>query len=210
MVSKRTFDLLLAVPLLAAAVPVMAMAIAVARVLGDRGPVLHRAVRIGEGGRAFEVLKLRTMRVGDAGPRVTGRDDPRITPFGRVARRFKVDELPQLVNVVRGEMSIVGPRPEDPSYVDWDDPQHNEVFRARPGITGVAQLRYVREAELLVGDDVERTYRTEILPDKVALDRWYLRHQSRRLDARIVLATALRMLGGPTPQIGPWISSPPR
>ena len=210
MVYKRSFDLMLAIPLLAAALPVMAIAIAAARALGDRGPVLHRAVRIGEGGRPFEVLKLRTMRLGDDGPRVTGRDDPRITPFGRVVRRFKVDELPQLVNVIRGEMSIVGPRPEDPSYVDWEDPQHNEVFRARPGITGVAQLRYAREDELLVGDDVERTYRTEILPDKVALDGWYLRHQSRRLDARIVLATALRMFGGTAPQIGPWMQRPPR
>ena len=209
MVTKRTFDLLLAIPLLAAAVPLMAIAVAAARLLGDRGPVLYRAVRIGEGGRSFEVLKLRTMRVGDDGPRVTGRDDPRITPFGRVVRRFKVDELPQLVNVVRGEMSIVGPRPEDPSYVDWEDPLHNEVFSARPGITGVAQLRYAREAELLVGDDVERTYRTQILPDKVALDGWYLRHQSRRLDARIVLATALRMLGGSAPRIGPLVPSRP-
>lgn len=210
MVSKRTFDLLLAVPLLAAAVPVMALAVAATRILGDRGPALHRAVRIGEGGRAFEVLKLRTMRVGDGGLRVTGRDDPRITPFGRVVRRFKVDELPQLVNVIRGEMSIVGPRPEDPSYIDWEDPQHNEVFRARPGITGVAQLRYAREEGLLVDGDVERTYLTEILPDKVALDGWYLRHESRRLDVRIVLATALRMFGGTAPQIGPRIPSPPR
>lgn len=210
MVSKRTFDLLLAIPLLAAAVPVLAIAIAIARILGDRGPVLFRAVRIGEGGRTFEVLKLRTMRVSDGGRRVTGRDDPRITPFGRVMRRLKVDELPQLVNVIRGEMSIVGPRPEDPSYVDWADPQHVEVFRARPGITGVAQLRYAREEELLVGNDIEQTYRTEILPDKVAMDGWYLRHQSRRLDARIVLATALRMLGGAAPRIGPRMPSVPR
>jgi lipopolysaccharide/colanic/teichoic acid biosynthesis glycosyltransferase len=147
------------------------------------------------------------MGVGHDGPRVTGRHDPRITPFGQVVRRFKVDELAQLVNVVRGEMSIVGPRPEDPRFVDWADPQHNEVFRARPGITGVAQLRYAHEDELLVGSDVEQTYRTEILPDKVTLDGWYLRHQSRRLDAQIVLATAWRVLGGTGPRIGPPMPS---
>lgn len=201
--TKRTFDLLLAIPLLAAAIPVMALAVVASRVLGDRGPVLFRAVRVGEGGRTFEVLKLRTMRDSLGGRRVTGRDDPRITPVGRVLRRLKVDELPQLVNVIRGEMSIVGPRPEDPTYVDWADPQHAEVFRARPGITGVAQLRYAHEEELLVGGDIEATYRSEILPDKVAMDGWYLRHQSRRLDARIVLATALRTLGVPAPRIGP-------
>jgi lipopolysaccharide/colanic/teichoic acid biosynthesis glycosyltransferase len=208
-VSKRTFDLLVAIPLLAAAIPVLAIAVAATRAMGDRGPALYRAVRIGEGGRAFEVLKLRTMRFGGEGPRVTGRDDPRITPIGRVLRRLKVDELPQLINVMRGEMSIVGPRPEDPSYIDWADPQHNEVFRALPGITGVSQLRYAREDELLVGADFELTYRTRILPDKVALDAWYLRHQSRHLDARIVLATVWRTLGGTAPRIGPWTPSSP-
>lgn len=202
MVSKRSFDLLLAIPLLAAAVPIMVIAVAVARACGDRGPVFHRATRIGKDGRTFKVLKLRTMRVGHGGPKLTRREDPRITPIGRILRRLKVDELPQLLNVIRGEMSIVGPRPEDPIYVDWADPQHCKVFKALPGITGVSQLRYAREEELLEGADYERMYRDRILPDKVALDSWYIRHQSRRLDARILLATVWRTLGGPAPTIG--------
>ena len=101
--------------------------------------------------------------------RVTVADDPRVTRVGRVLRRYRVDELPQLFNVLRGDMSMVGPRPEDERYVDMTDPVHRFVFTARPGITGPTQLAFRDEAELMTGPDPELVYRTEILPAKVAM-----------------------------------------
>lgn len=192
---KRILDLALAGPLVVASLPVFAAAFVANRLAGDRGPLLYRARRVGEGGRAIEVLKLRTMRVDGSGGPLTQRGDVRITSVGRFLRRHKLDELPQLWNVVRGEMSLVGPRPEDPAFVDWADPLHAAVFVARPGITGLAQLAYAREEELHVGDAAIELYREKILPRKLRLDRWYLAHQDIRLDARILLRTAAILLG---------------
>lgn len=192
---KRLLDLALAGPLVVASLPIFAATFVANRLAGDHGPLLYRAQRVGEGGRAIEVLKLRTMRADGAGGPLTQRGDPRITSVGRFLRQHKLDELPQLWNVVRGEMSLVGPRPEDPSFVDWTDPIHAAVFVARPGITGLAQLAYAREEELHVGDAAIQLYRDKILPRKLRLDRWYLVHQGVRLDARILLRTAAILLG---------------
>ena len=192
---KRAMDIALALPLLLASGP-MLVAVAVAnRVSGDRGPLLHRSTRVGENGAAFQLLKLRTMRVGMQGSQLTQHEDPRITPVGRCLRQTKLDEMPQLWNVLRGQMSLVGPRPESPDFVDWADPVQAVVFRARPGITGVTQLEFSDEETLHVGDDPVRRYRREILPRKVQLDHWYLAHQSVRLDIRILLRTGRLMLG---------------
>jgi len=187
--SKRVVDLALAWPILALALPVFAAVAVWQRLTGDRGPLLYRALRLGEGGRIIEVLKLRTMRHPPAGPQLTRQNDARVTPIGGFLRRTKLDELPQLVNVIRGEMSLVGPRPEDPAFVNWDDPAHAEVFRARPGMTGLSQLRFRREEGLHTGQDAEDSYRRILLPQKVTLDRWYLRHRDMRLDTRILLRT---------------------
>jgi lipopolysaccharide/colanic/teichoic acid biosynthesis glycosyltransferase len=170
------------------------------RLVGDRGPLLYRATRIGEGGRPITVYKLRTMTADSGGGPLTQRDDPRITRVGRFLRRHKLDELPQLWNVVRGDMSLVGPRPEDPGFVDWSNPVHATVFRARPGITGLAQLAYAREEELHVGDDAMSLYRERILPRKLRLDRWYLDHSGPGLDARILLRTAGIVVGVKRPR----------
>ena len=111
------------------------------------------------------VFKIRTMRGGVEGPRLTSADDPRVTRVGRVIRRYRVDELPQLINVVRGDMSLVGPRPEDPHYVDLTNPLHRKVFTAEPGLTGPAQLIYRNEGDLLrISSDPEQEYREVILP----------------------------------------------
>ena len=194
--SRRALDLVLGSVGLLAAAPILVAAIAAARLSGDRGPVLYRAARVGEGGRPFVAFKLRTMRANAGGTRVTVDADPRVTRVGRVLRRYRLDELPQLLNVVRGEMSLVGPRPEDPRYVDWSDPLHRLVFAARPGITGPAQLAFRDEARLMSGPDPEAVYRAEILPAKLALDAAYLRERTLASDVRILVRTALALLPG--------------
>ena len=129
------------------------------------------------------------MTDGAIGSNLTMSGDPRVTRLGRVLRRYRIDELPQLVNVVRGEMSLVGPRPEDPSFVDLSDPLHRRVFSARPGITGLAQLEFHDEAERLEGPDAERLYRDEILPAKLRLDAAYLDQRTTLMDLRILART---------------------
>ena len=193
--SKRAFDLVLGSLGLAVASPILAGVAVAMRVSGDHGPILHRAGRIGEGGRMITVLKVRTMVVSTDGPRLTGPHDPRVTRVGRILRRYRIDELPQLINVVRGEMSLVGPRPEDPAFVEMSDPLHRRVFTAKPGITGLAQLQFHDEAGLLLGTDPERRYRDEILPAKLLLDAEYLDRRTMWLDFRILLRTVGAVLG---------------
>jgi lipopolysaccharide/colanic/teichoic acid biosynthesis glycosyltransferase len=192
--SKRFVDVIVGSCALVLATPIVAGTALAMRLSGDRGPVFFRAPRVGEGGVVFSVLKIRTMAPGSDGARVTMARDPRVTPLGRILRRLRIDELPQLVNVVRGEMSLVGPRPEDPAYVDLSDPLHRRVFSARPGITGLAQLEYLNEADLLVGPDAEHRYREEILPAKLRLDAEYLDRQSTLLDLQILMRTLRSVL----------------
>jgi lipopolysaccharide/colanic/teichoic acid biosynthesis glycosyltransferase len=192
--SKRVLDITLGSMALAFAAPVLGVAAIAMRLSGDRGPFLYRALRVGEGATVFTVLKLRTMRVDSSGSKVTVAYDPRVTRVGRILRRYRIDELPQLVSVVRGEMSLVGPRPEDPAYVDLSIPLHRLVFSAKPGITGLAQLEYRDEANLLVGPDAEQRYRDEILPAKLRLDAEYLDRQTTLLDLKILLRTIRTVL----------------
>lgn len=166
--------------------------------LETSGPILFRAERMGAGGRPFRCLKLRTMRANrtDEGPGITRGRDARVTRVGGLLRRFRLDELPQLWNVVAGQMRLVGPRPEDPRYVDLELPLHREVFTATPGITGLTQLVYHDEGRLLDdSEDPDTHYREEILPRKVAIDAAYLRHRSTKLDLWILAHTPLALLG---------------
>lgn len=192
--SKRALDLTVGSLALAVSAPVLVGVALAMRVTGDRGPFLHRAIRVGEGGRPITVLKVRTMAHGVSGTGITLAGDRRVTRLGGLLRHYRIDELPQLVNVVRGEMSLVGPRPEDPRYVDWSEPLHRRVFSAKPGITGLAQLEYHDEARLLVGDDAEERYRREILPAKLRLDAAYLDARTTLLDLRILARTAATIL----------------
>lgn len=187
--SKRVLDVAVGVPMLAVVAPVLVGVALAMRLTGDRGPFLYRAIRVGEAGTTFTVFKIRTMRHGSSGTGVTLARDRRVTPLGRILRRSRIDELPQLVNVVRGEMSLVGPRPEDPRYVDWSDPLHRRVFTARPGVTGLAQLEFHDEARFLVGDDAEEHYRRDVLPAKLLLDAKYLDERTALMDLRILART---------------------
>lgn len=173
--------------------PVIALAVKVS----SRGPVFHRGSRLGHGERLFEILKFRSMREGSserAPITVTG--DDRVTRVGRILRAAKLDELPQLINVLRGDMSLVGPRPEAPGYLDSYPPPLREIFRYRPGITSPASIEYRHEEELLAanGDDPERFYVEKVLPEKVALDLRYCQRRSVFSDLRILVRTARSMV----------------
>lgn len=190
MISKRILDILIATLALLVTSPVLA----VASILIKRdspGPVLYRATRVGRDGRTFPLLKLRTMVV-DAdrlGPAVTVDSDPRVTPSGRWLRRLKVDELPQFLNVLTGEMSIVGPRPEHPDFVRLYSEAQRAVLEVLPGITSLASLAYSDEASLLVGD-AKTVYIEQVMPAKLALDLEYVRRRSLGLDLAIIGRTA--------------------
>jgi lipopolysaccharide/colanic/teichoic acid biosynthesis glycosyltransferase len=175
------------------------LAIGAAIRLDSTGPMVYRAVRVGARGRSFTCYKLRTMKVRDDGPRLTLYDDTRVTRVGRWLRRYRVDELPQLWNVARGEMLLVGPRPEDPRFVDLTNPLHRLVFTTTPGITGLTQLAFADEADMLDTADPERHYREVILPQKLALDADYLRRRSTSLDLWILGRTLLTAIGRRTP-----------
>ncbi len=179
------------------AAPVLAVAALAVR-LSSPGPVLFRQERVGRRGRPFVMLKLRTMTHGATGAAVTAGDDPRVTGVGRLLRRTKLDELPELWNVVRGDMSLVGPRPEVPRYVDLADPQWRQVLEARPGITDPVTVALRDEEGLLaqVEGNREAFYRQVLQPFKL---RGYLDYQRRRsawsdlaVIARTVAAVVLR------------------
>jgi lipopolysaccharide/colanic/teichoic acid biosynthesis glycosyltransferase len=160
------------------------------------GPILFRATRSGRGGLPFTMYKFRTMRVRpDAhGPKITTHADRRITRVGKILRPARLDELPNLWNVLRGEMSLVGPRPEDPHYVELYSDEDRSVLAVRPGVTSLAALLYRDEERLLVGEGWERVYVEQVMPAKLAIDRAYVERQSLKLDLKILAATALSPL----------------
>ena len=143
------------------------------------------------GGSAFTLYKFRSMRLGaaQAGPGITAADDPRTNSIGRFLRRTRLDELPQLFNVIRGEMSLVGPRPEDPRFVALYDEEQRAILLVRPGITGPTQLRFRHEERMLTGPDPEASYVRDVLPQKLAIDLEYVRHHTLPGDLRILLRT---------------------
>ena len=181
---------------LALSLPVLVLASLAIR-LSSGSPVLFRQTRLGRAGRGFALVKLRTMRSRPGGPDVTAGDDPRITRIGAWLRRSKVDELPQLWNVLRGDMGLVGPRPETPGYVDLEDPRWIRVLSARPGLTDPASIRYRDEERLMadVPDDRDRYYRDVLLPAKLELSLAYLSRRTWRSDVAVLFRTLTRVLG---------------
>ena len=193
--AKRTLDLILSLVGLALLWPLLAI-LALWVKLDSPGPVFYRGKRVGQHDRPFFMYKFRTMVQGaeHRGPAVTYRDDPRITRAGRFLRRTKLDELPQLFNVVKGEMSLVGPRPEDPTYVALYSEEQRQVLGVKPGITGPTQLEYRDEASMLHGDSVDEDYVTRLMPEKLKLDLEYVRTRSLLLDLRMLWRTATTLL----------------
>ncbi|MGD9784589.1 MAG: sugar transferase [Hyphomicrobiaceae bacterium] len=200
---KRTIDLLATIPSLVVLGPVM-LVIGILVRLDSNGPGLFRQVRVGRNGVPFKILKFRTMVVGAeaSGPKVTGGNDSRITRLGRFLRRTKLDELPQILNVVAGDMSLVGPRPEVPEYVDmYPDDVRREVLSVRPGMTDIASIEFRDEASLLAGAvDHRLVYVEQILPRKLELQRQYVRTRSLTGDIMLILRTLAKVVRrGPSP-----------
>jgi lipopolysaccharide/colanic/teichoic acid biosynthesis glycosyltransferase len=192
---KRGFDLVVALIGLLALSPFLALIAALIR-LTSAGPALYSSPRVGVGGRVFRMHKFRTMVAGadQVGPLVTAGDDPRITPVGRWLRRTKLDELPTLWNVLAGDMSLVGPRPENPRSAALYSEDQKRVWAVRPGLTSLATIKYRHEEQMLTGrDDLDAAY-LQIMQDKLAMDMEYIEQQSFWLDLQIIAGTMRAIL----------------
>jgi lipopolysaccharide/colanic/teichoic acid biosynthesis glycosyltransferase len=192
--AKRAFDIAASVTLLILLAPLVVVTVACI-VLDSPGRPFYRAERVGRGGRTFRMLKFRKMRHGSSGPALTAPVDERFTRIGRLLAQTKLDELPQLWNVLVGDMSFVGPRPEDPSFVDLFRDEFAPVLVVRPGITGYSQLAFARESEILDPDDRVGDYIRRVLPQKLRLDTMYVGRAGLTTDLQVLFWTAAAVLG---------------
>jgi lipopolysaccharide/colanic/teichoic acid biosynthesis glycosyltransferase len=192
---KRLFDVLFSLAgLCLLAVPFAVIGLAIK--LSSRGPVFYRQQRIGRGGKPFWLYKFRTMYVGEGGSLVTVQGDPRITPAGRVLRRWKLDELPQLWNVFLGEMSVIGPRPEVERYVSHYTAEQRRLLEQTPGLASLSQLVYPHEADMLRNyPNPEAIYVQELMPRKLAVDLDYESYRTFWSDLRLLAEIALLVAG---------------
>jgi lipopolysaccharide/colanic/teichoic acid biosynthesis glycosyltransferase len=192
---KRAFDLVAAVLGLIVLSPVLLLAGLLVK-LDSPGPAFYKGDRIGKDGVPFKMYKFRTMVVNadQMGSALTHGGDPRVTRVGRILRKWKIDEIPQLINVVRGEMSLVGPRPESPGYVQHYTPEQRQVLQVRPGITGLTQVKFRHEETLLSRyANREEAYITTIMPQKLALDLAYVESHALLSDLNLILQTFLAL-----------------
>ena len=193
---KRLFDILLSLLVLTVGLP-FGLLVALLIVVDSKGPVFYRQSRVGRNNVDFQLYKFRTMCVeADKGSQITiGEDDVRITRAGAFLRKFKIDEFPQFLNILKGEMSIVGPRPEVRKYVDLYTPEQMRVLSVRPGLTDYASIRYVNEnAILAASSNPEKTYIEEIMPDKLNLNLKYIDEQSLCTDCKTIFQTLKAIL----------------
>lgn len=191
---KRAFDMVCAALGLLVLSPVLLLC-ALLVGLTSPGGVLFRQERVGKDGVPFTIYKFRSMRKDNAGLKISTSGDSRITPVGRVLRKAKLDELPQLWNVLKGDMSFVGPRPEVREYTDLYTPEQRQVLLVRPGITGLASIRYRNENDLLsASTDPNRTYIEEVMPAKLALDLEYIPRACVSYDVRLILETLVTVV----------------
>jgi lipopolysaccharide/colanic/teichoic acid biosynthesis glycosyltransferase len=191
--AKRLLDLAFASALLVLLLPLF-VAVSLAVKFGSRGPVFFRCCRVGLGGRELRVLKFRKMRDGVSGSPLTASDDDRLTLIGRALAKSKIDEIPQLWNVVKGEMSLVGPRPEDPQFVGLRREDYSTILSVKPGITGLSQLAFAKESYILDRTNHISDYVERLLPQKAALDCLYARRRSMSMDLRILWWTVVAVL----------------
>jgi len=190
---QRLLDAFVSAVALALLLPVLLL-VALAIKLESRGPVLYRSRRVGAGGREFFMLKFRKMQDGAVGAALTATDDERFTRLGRLLAKTKLDEVPQLWNVLSKSMSLVGPRPEDPDFVAMRPAEYERILRVRPGITGLSQLAFARETEVLDPADRVGDYLRRVMPQKLFLDELYVARRSLLMDVRILWWTALAVV----------------
>lgn len=187
---SRAFDIVFSLVALACALPALVL-VPLGILISDPGPVFYRADRVGKDARVFQMLKFRSMRVSDHGSVITSANDRRVFTFGKIIRTLKLDEIPQLFNVLRGDMAIVGPRPEDPSivaqhYTDW----MRETLHVAPGLTSLGSVFYYARGEALIDEaDPEATYVHRLLPLKLAVDRAHMGQRSVGNDLRVIALT---------------------
>jgi len=199
--AKRLFDIgIAAVALLLLTLPLSLVAVAI--LLVDGKPVFYPQRRIGRGGRSFWLYKFRTMRSAEDGPVITTQGDHRITPTGAVLRRWKIDELPQFWNVLRGDMSIVGPRPEADRLVHYYTPEQRRLLEQTPGLASMSQLVYPHEADLLQGySNPEEMYVKQLMPKKIAVDLEYEHTRTFHSDLRLLAELALLVIASRSQRI---------
>lgn len=190
----RILDVSVSLLLLIVLAPLMAL-LALLIKLDDRGPAFYRAGRVGRGGTPFGMLKFRKMQVGCGGPPLTVADDGRFTRLGVVLARTKLDEIPQLWNVLRGDMSLVGPRPEDPGFVALQREAYRRILAVPPGVTGLSQLAFAKEGSILSSQDRMQDYVQRVFPQKLQLDQLYVARRSLATNLQILFWTAVAVLG---------------
>lgn len=195
---KRTLDFTLAVVSLVALSPLL-LAIAVLVRLTSQGPILYRGTRTGRHGKPFKMLKFRSMVVDaeNLGGTTTAKNDRRVTPLGHYLRKYKLDETPQLINVLVGQMSFVGPRPEVAEYTDAYTEDEKRILTVRPGVTDFSSIEFSDLQEWVGADHPDEVFRTKVLPRKIALRLKYVEQRSPLVDLRILLGTAGLLLARP-------------
>ena len=192
---KRIFDLLSSLVGLIILSPLL-MLISLLIIIDSKGNAFYSQKRVGRKGNQFNLLKFRTMKQNsDIKGLLTIGKDSRITRIGHYLRKSKLDEIPQLINIIRGDMSVVGPRPETPNYVELYTEEQQKVLNVRPGLTDYASLEFINESETLAKhDDPEKAYIETIMPQKLSLNLQYIRDQSLLIDIKIIFKTLLRIL----------------
>lgn len=193
MIAKNIFDKTISLIGLICLSPIMLLVAILIRIKMPGGPVIFRQQRVGQYGKLFTVYKFRSMKVAGGGrTSIASNEEDRITPLGKKLRRYKLDELPELWNVLRGDMSFVGPRPDVPGYADKLKGKDRDILKLKPGITGPASLKYRQEEDLLNSVENPQEYNDKIIyPDKVRLNLYYLEHYSFFKDIEMIVCTVL-------------------
>lgn len=194
-ISKRLFDLVSSLSVLILFSPVFII-IAIWISLDSRGGVFYKQIRIGKNGREFGLLKFRSMRTNaDKSGQLTVGNDTRVTKVGRFIRKYKLDELPQLINILKGDMSVVGPRPEVPKYVHMYSKEQLKVLEVLPGLTDYASLEYLDEQKVLgAANNPEQMYIEEVMPAKLALNLKYIEERGFLVDLKLIISTILKIV----------------